>query len=54
MEILVIAYTIAWAAVSAYIIRLAVVNRQLSQRVRRLVSLVSKPKSRTDSLPRVA
>lgn len=45
METLLATYAIAWAAVSAYVIRLAVTNARLARRLNRLESLVGESRS---------
>ena len=54
METLLATYALAWAAVSAYTIRLAAANARLARRLERLESLIGEPRSSDVPPARVA
>lgn len=54
METLLATYAVAWAAVSAYMIRLAAANARLSRRLDRLETLLGKSRSNDAPPARVA
>jgi len=54
METLLASYAVAWAAVSAYVVWLAVGNARLSRRLERLESHSAKPQRSDTPRARVA